>query len=90
MSVLRDALWTDTTAVIPGAADVTARCTAASRAPPERQGTRIEDFDAAIAAHALAVDGSLVTASRDHMDRVPGLRVEDWSIVIGSASDPWQ
>ena len=45
----------------------------------ERRGTRIEDFDAAIAAHALAGDATLVTANLDHMTRVPGLRIEDWS-----------
>jgi len=45
----------------------------------ERRGTRIEDFDAAIAAHALALDATLVTADLDHMTRVPGLRVENWS-----------
>lgn len=45
----------------------------------ERRGTRIEDFDAAIAAHALALGATLVTANLDHMIRVPGLRVEDWS-----------
>ena len=44
----------------------------------ERRGTRIEDFDAAIAAHALAVGATLVTANLDHMTRVAGLRVEDW------------
>ncbi len=49
------------------------------KATLERRGTRIEDFDAAIAAHALALDATLVTANVDHMIRVPGLRVEDWS-----------
>lgn len=49
------------------------------KASLERRGTRIEDFDAAIAAHALAVDATLVTANLDQMTRVPGLRVEDWS-----------
>lgn len=44
----------------------------------ERRGTRIEDFDAAIAAHALALDATLVTADLDHMTRVPGVRTEDW------------
>jgi tRNA(fMet)-specific endonuclease VapC len=45
----------------------------------ERRGARIEDFDAAIAAHALSLEATLVTADLDHMVRVPGLRVEDWS-----------
>jgi tRNA(fMet)-specific endonuclease VapC len=45
----------------------------------ERRGTRIEDFDAAIAAHALAREAVLVTANVEHMIRVPGLRVEDWT-----------
>ncbi len=45
----------------------------------EREGTRIEDFDAAIAAHAVSRDATLVTANAAHMLRVPGLRVEDWS-----------
>ena len=49
------------------------------KATLERRGTRIEDVDAAIAAHALALDGTLVTANLDHMIRVPGLRVEDWN-----------
>jgi tRNA(fMet)-specific endonuclease VapC len=49
------------------------------KAALERRGTRIEDFDAAIAAHALALDATLVTANVDHMIRVTGLRVEDWS-----------
>jgi tRNA(fMet)-specific endonuclease VapC len=49
------------------------------KATLERRGTRIEDFDAAIAAHALAVDAALVTADLVHMIRVPGLRIEDWN-----------
>ena len=49
------------------------------KATLQRRGTRIEDFDAAIAAHALALEATLVTANRAHMIRVPGLRVEDWS-----------
>jgi tRNA(fMet)-specific endonuclease VapC len=48
------------------------------RATLERRGARIEDFDAAIAAHALASGATLVTANLSHMSRVPGLRVEDW------------
>jgi tRNA(fMet)-specific endonuclease VapC len=49
------------------------------KATLERRGTGIEDVDAAIAAHALALDATLVTANLDHMTRVPGLRTEDWS-----------
>jgi tRNA(fMet)-specific endonuclease VapC len=49
------------------------------KAALERRGTRIEDFDAAIAAHALALGATLVTADVTHMVRVPGLRVENWS-----------
>lgn len=49
------------------------------KATLERRGTRIEDFDAAIAAHALALNATLVTANLGHMIRVPGLRVEDWN-----------
>jgi len=44
-----------------------------------RKGERIEDFDAAVAAHALAENGVLVTANLKHMSRVAGLEVEDWS-----------
>lgn len=48
------------------------------KAQLERKGVRIEDFDAAIAAHAQAREATLVTANVAHMVRVPGLRVEDW------------
>ncbi|MEP7307274.1 MAG: PIN domain-containing protein [Acidobacteriota bacterium] len=49
------------------------------KAALEQRGQRIEDFDAAIAAHALAFGATLVTSNVEHMGRVPGLRVEDWS-----------
>jgi len=45
----------------------------------ERRGTRIEDFDAAIAAHALALDATLVGPNVDRMIRAPGLLVENWN-----------
>ncbi len=44
----------------------------------ERKGRRIEDFDVAIAAHAIAHDATLVTANVKHMAGVPELLFEDW------------
>lgn len=49
------------------------------KAAVEKKGTRIEDFDAAIAAHAVACGATLVSANLDDMVRVPGVTVEDWS-----------
>jgi len=51
----------------------------AIKAELERLGTRIEDFDVAIAAHARAHEAALVTTDRSHMSRVRDLIVEDWS-----------
>lgn len=59
--------------------DVVSQMYGRIKATVERRGTRIEDFDAAIAAHALALGATLVTSNLGHMTRVPGLRVEDWS-----------
>jgi tRNA(fMet)-specific endonuclease VapC len=44
-----------------------------------RRGELIEDFDIAIAAHAVAANGVLVTTDARHMPRIPGLTIEDWS-----------
>jgi len=48
------------------------------KATLERRGQRIEDFDAAIAAHALAATATLVSGNVGQMSRVPGLLVENW------------
>ena len=48
------------------------------KAALEKRGLRIEDFDAAIAAHAVATGATLVTANARQMTRVPGLLIEDW------------
>jgi tRNA(fMet)-specific endonuclease VapC len=48
------------------------------KAALEKKGQRIEDFDAAIAAHATQPDAVLVTANTDDMIRIPGLTIENW------------
>ena len=50
----------------------------ATKADLEARGQRIEDFDVAIAAHALALDAVLVTDNTAHMGRIRGLRLENW------------
>ncbi len=45
----------------------------------EEQGTPIGPNDMLIAAHALALNCTLVTANEDEFRRVPGLRVENWT-----------
>jgi tRNA(fMet)-specific endonuclease VapC len=49
------------------------------KATLERRGERIEDFDAAIAAHAIVLGATLVTGNIDHMARIAGLEVESWT-----------
>jgi tRNA(fMet)-specific endonuclease VapC len=48
------------------------------KAALERKGRLIEDFDVAIAAHALAHSATLVTANVKHMSGIPNLQLEDW------------
>ncbi len=45
----------------------------------EAQGTPIGGNDLWIAAHALAGDMTLITNNLREFERVPGLKVEDWS-----------
>jgi len=63
------ALWTD----------IVSERFGAIKAALEKRGKRIEDFDAAIAAHALVEGAVLVTANLGQLTRVSGLKVEDWS-----------
>ncbi|HEV7923656.1 MAG TPA: type II toxin-antitoxin system VapC family toxin [Thermoanaerobaculia bacterium] len=44
-----------------------------------KRGAVIGEFDALIAAHAVALDLTLVTNNVRHFARVRGLRVENWS-----------
>ncbi len=55
----------------------------ASKAFLERAGQVIEDFDLAIAAHALAREAILVTSNRKHI--LPNLDLEDWGPDEGAA-----
>jgi tRNA(fMet)-specific endonuclease VapC len=48
------------------------------KAELERGGLRLDDFDLAIAAHALDADAILVTSNVRHLARVPNLEIEDW------------
>lgn len=49
------------------------------KATMERKGLRIEDFDVAIAAHALANEATLVSGNVKHMAGIPHLLLEDWT-----------
>ena len=54
------------------------RAYAALRASLETRGVVIGPNDMLIAAHALSLDHTVVTANRREFLRVPGLRVENW------------
>jgi tRNA(fMet)-specific endonuclease VapC len=45
----------------------------------ERRGLAIGSMDLLIAAHALALDATLVTSNLSHFSRVAGLRVVNWA-----------
>ena len=49
------------------------------KADLERRGERVDDFDVAIAAHAIAHDATVVTRNTRHFARIRSLRVEDWT-----------
>lgn len=45
-----------------------------------RQGVPIGEMDTQIAAHALAEGLPLVTHNTRHFERIPGLKLEDWTV----------
>ena len=49
------------------------------RAVLEKAGTPIGSLDCLIAAHAVALGVVLVTNNTNEFQRVPGLRLEDWT-----------
>ncbi len=54
-------------------------CYARVRSDLERAGTPIGANDLFIAAHAIALGATLVTANERKFRRVPGLKVENWA-----------
>jgi len=58
--------------------DAVSRSFGSIKADLEKRGARIEDFDVAVAAHAVALEAILVTDNVEHMRRIAGLRVENW------------
>lgn len=69
LATLARAPWTDEVSVAFGTI----------KAELEARGTRLEDIDVAVAAHALAVGASLATGNVRHMSRIRGLAVDDWT-----------
>lgn len=61
--------------------DAVSRSFGTIKADLEKRGVRIEDFDVAVAAHAVSLGAILVTDNVEHMRRIPGLRVENWRSV---------
>lgn len=60
--------------------DLAASHTAQLRAELSRSGMPIGPYDQMIAGHARSRGLIVVTNSRREFDRVPGLRVDDWSV----------
>lgn len=53
------------------------------KADLEKAGIRLDDFDLAIAACALANNLILVTNNTQHFERIEGLKLENWSLRQG-------
>jgi len=48
------------------------------KADLERKGTRLDDVDLMIASTAIAFNLVLVTNNINHMQRIPGINIENW------------
>jgi tRNA(fMet)-specific endonuclease VapC len=59
--------------------DGVSRAFGRTKALLEKRGARVDDFDVAIAAHALALGATLVSENLRHFGRITGLAVESWS-----------
>lgn len=73
----RFALFRDELNVVPWSREVSQHF-GETKAFLEKRGVPLEDFDIAIAAHALAIDATLVSGNTKHMKRIRGLLLEDW------------
>lgn len=60
--------------------DAVSRAFGEIKAGLKRRGTRLEDFDVAMAAHALASGATLVTDNVSDLERIQGLRLENWRL----------
>lgn len=49
------------------------------KADLERKGTRLDDVDLMIASTAIAFNLVLVTNNINHMQRIPGIKIENWA-----------
>jgi tRNA(fMet)-specific endonuclease VapC len=58
--------------------DDCARTYAQIRAKLELEGSPIGNLDLLIAAHALAIDATLITNNERHFKKVSGLRLDNW------------
>jgi tRNA(fMet)-specific endonuclease VapC len=59
------------------------QCYATVRTGLEAEGMKIGDRDTIIAAHALSLGATMVTANLGEFSRIPGLNVENWEIPRG-------
>jgi tRNA(fMet)-specific endonuclease VapC len=65
--------------VLPFNAD-DARVAGELRATPETNGTPIGPYDLLIAAQVLRANATLITANASEFQRVPELKIEDWTV----------
>lgn len=49
------------------------------KADLEKKGTRLDDVDLMIASTAIAFNLVLVTNNTGHMQRIPGIQIENWA-----------
>lgn len=58
--------------------DEVSRWFGSAKSDLESRGVRLEDFDVAVAAHALALEATLVSDNVAQMKRIASLRLENW------------